>query len=198
MLMKLSSDFGSQKWVQDTRNGDQPLFLLRPRGQPRISCYPELSGQSSEQAVKASQVPWLHTHPVHHILIRINSGSIFQSADVCCRPYVDTADLRLRKIKYFTVGGFAIKLRAHEGGWGHSDPSSRHLKYFKTGADNSSPPIYLRSFLLGIFIEISARCQDSELWFQSVQLTLKWAEWPVMKWAMGGFSELELSLWFTI
>ena len=90
------------------------MFLLRPGGQPRISCYPELSGLSSEQAVKAASV--MASHSVHHILIYlINSGSIFQSADSRCRPYVDrrcSPEPRLGKIKYFTVGGFAIKLRA--------------------------------------------------------------------------------------
>ena len=175
MLMKLSNYFGSQKWVRDTRNGDQPLFLLGPGGQPRISCYPELSGRSSELAVKAASVRTSHSvHLITIYLIR-SSGFIFQSADPRCRPDVGcNPGSRRGKIKYFTVGGFAIKLRAHEGGWGgiQTQPSTFEILQNWSRSlckKQPVPHLYLHSFLFGIFIEIFARCQ--ELWFQSGQLT---------------------------
>lgn len=147
MLMKLSNYFGSQKWVRDTRNGDQPLFLLGPWGQPRISCYPELSGRSSELAVKAQDFT---LSPSHHHLFDPELGIYFPICRLAlqarCRHGCNPGSRR-GKIKYFTVGGFAIKLRAHEGGWGAFKPSTRHLKYFKTGADHcvksSQSPIYI-------------------------------------------------------
>jgi len=92
------------------------LFLLRPWGQPRISCYPELSGRSSELAVKAASVRT--SHSVHHHLfdpLGIYFPICRLALQARCRHGCNP-ESRLGKIKYFTVGGFAIKLRAHEGG----------------------------------------------------------------------------------
>ena len=172
MLMKLSNDFRSQKWVRDTRNGDQPLFLLRPRGQPRISCYPELSGRARS---KRSRQPECHgftlsssyPHPfdqlwIYFLICRLALQAICRH----CSP-----GSRRRKIKYFTVGGFAIKLRAHEGGWGHSNPSPRHLKYFRTGAVNpvkssQYPHLSAQLFAPNIYWNICEVPRAVKLWFQ--------------------------------
>lgn len=151
---------------------------------------------SSEQAVKAARVSWLHTQFIisssfdqlwiYFLICRLALQAICRH----CSP-----GSRRRKIKYFTVGGFAIKLRAHEGGWGHSNPSPRHLKYFRTGADNpvkssQYPHLSAQLFALNIYWNI---CEVPRAVIP-VQFTLERVKWPVMKWEMGSFSESKLSL----
>lgn len=172
MLMKLSNYFGSQKWVRDTRNGDQPLFLLGPWGQPRISCYPELSGRSSELAVKAQDFT---LSPSHHHLFDPELGIYFP----ICRPALQ-ARCRLQprvqtgKNKIFYSGRICNKAQSS---WGWMRGIQTQHSTFEILQNWSRslckkqpvPHLYLHSFLFGIFIEIFARCQ--ELWFQSGQLT---------------------------
>ena len=169
-------------------HGGSQGFLVIQNSQAQLGA----SGQGSQSVRAGFTLSSSDSHPFDQLAIYFLICRLALQA--ICR-HCSSPGSRRRKIKYFTVGGLAIKLRAHEGGWGHSNPRPRHLKYFKTGADNSVkssqyPHLSAQLFAPNIYWNI---CEVPRAVIP-VQLTLARVKWPVMKWGMGGFSELELSL----
>ena len=120
-----------------------------------------LNSQARAWSKRSRQpVSWLHTLSITFSFDQV--GIYFP----ICRLVLQAMcrlQHRDQKIKYFTVGGFAIKLTSQRVGEGIQTPAlgcwnTANLEQI-TLQKPPSPPVYLHSFLFGIFIEIFARCQ---------------------------------------
>ena len=116
-----------------------------------------LNSQARARSKRSRQpVSWLHTLSITFSFDQV--GIYFP----ICRLVLQAMcrlQHRDRKNKIFYSGRVSNKAHISEGGWGHSDPGTRLLKYCKSGADNSakttqSPCLSAQLFVANIYWNI--------------------------------------------